>query len=87
MNKQNELLPSSGILARRPWLPAAVFLAALMVVLAAVALLLANVSSSDYRFLPDFPDGLIPAVVAPAAKPCAASTPIVMVLFSFVCFF
>ena len=34
----------------------------------------------------DFPDGLIPAVVAPAAKPCAASTPIVMVLFSFVCF-
>ena len=59
MNKQNEPLPSSGILARRPWLPAAVFLAALMVVLAAVALLLANVSSSDYRFLPDFPDGLI----------------------------
>ena len=37
MNKQNETLPSSGILARRPWLPAAVFLAALMVVLAAVA--------------------------------------------------
>lgn len=59
MSKQNEPLPSSGILARRPWLPAAVFLATLLAALAAVALLLANVSSSGYRFLPDFPDWLI----------------------------
>ena len=68
MNKQNETLPSSGILARRPWLPAAVFLAALMVVLAAVALLLANVSSSVYRLIPDFPDWLIVFLDSSAAR-------------------
>ena len=59
MNKQNEPLPPPGIFAHRPWLPAVVFFVALLLVLAAVALLLTNISNSDYRFLPDFPDRLI----------------------------
>lgn len=67
MSSQNEPLPVSGVLGRRPWLPAAVFLAALLVALAAAVLLLANVSCSGYRFLPDFPDRLIVSLDTVAA--------------------
>ena len=47
------------LLIRRPWLPAAAFLAPLLLALVSGVLLLANVSDSPYRFLPEFPDELI----------------------------
>ena len=50
------------LLIRRPWLPAAAFLAPLLLALVSGVLLLANVSDSPYRFLPEFPDELIVAL-------------------------
>ena len=47
------------LLIRHPWLPAAAFLAPLLLALVSGILLLANVSDSPYRFLPEFPDELI----------------------------
>ena len=47
------------LLMRRPWLPAAAFLAPLLLALTSGILLLANVSESPYRFLPEFSDELI----------------------------
>ena len=47
------------LLIRRPWLPAAAFLAPLLLALILEVLLLANVSDSLYRFLPEFSDELI----------------------------
>ena len=50
------------LLIRHPWLPAAGFLVPLLLALVSGILLLANVSDSPYRFLPEFPDELIVAL-------------------------
>lgn len=50
------------LLTRRPWLPAAAFLAPLLLAIISEVLLLANVCDSPYRFLPEFSDELIVAL-------------------------
>ena len=81
------------LLIRRPWLPAAAFLAPLLLALVSGVLLLANVSDSPYRFLPEFPDELIVALsntggwlavfIAPGFAVEMLVLPVVLLFFRF----
>ena len=79
------------LLIRRPWLPAAAFLAPLLLALVSGVLLLANVR--PYRFLPEFPDELIVALsntggwlavfIAPGFAVEMLVLPVVLLFFRF----
>ena len=79
------------LLTRRPWLPAAVFLAPLLLAIISEILLLANVSDSPYRFLPEFSDEMIVALsntsgwlivyIAPVIAVVMLALPVVLLAF------